>query len=137
MVFLGFVFFFFKQKTAYDLRISDWSSDVCSSDLRRRALYRNFISLAPLKDLAAAAEVVGMGVPGTRDRCRRTYNIHQPSHRRPGRQLPYRLWRLRRPAPPVRLLHRRTWHMLPAALCRRLLALDKIGRAWWGENECE
>src|SRR3546814_19953791 len=27
------VFFFFKQKTAYELRISDWSSDVCSSDL--------------------------------------------------------------------------------------------------------
>src|SRR3546814_1965780 len=26
-------FFFFKQKTAYDRRISDWSSDVCSSDL--------------------------------------------------------------------------------------------------------
>src|SRR3546814_10914304 len=34
------VFFFFKQKTAYEMRISDWSSDVCSSDLserRRRA----------------------------------------------------------------------------------------------------
>src|SRR3546814_5038804 len=28
-----YVFFFFKQKTAYELRISDWSSDVCSSDL--------------------------------------------------------------------------------------------------------
>src|SRR3546814_16472177 len=28
-------FFFFKQKTAYDMRISDWSSDVCSSDLDR------------------------------------------------------------------------------------------------------
>src|SRR3546814_3299387 len=28
------MFFFFKQKTAYELRISDWSSDVCSSDLR-------------------------------------------------------------------------------------------------------
>src|SRR3546814_16832941 len=28
-------FFFFKQKTAYELRISDWSSDVCSSDLGR------------------------------------------------------------------------------------------------------
>src|SRR3546814_2999290 len=28
------VVFFFKQKTAYELRISDWSSDVCSSDLR-------------------------------------------------------------------------------------------------------
>src|SRR3546814_2512168 len=28
--------FFFKQKTAYEMRISDWSSDVCSSDLRHR-----------------------------------------------------------------------------------------------------
>src|SRR3546814_12344986 len=30
------LFFFFKQKTAYEMRISDWSSDVCSSDLTRR-----------------------------------------------------------------------------------------------------
>src|SRR3546814_1765009 len=29
-------FFFFKQKTAYEMRISDWSSDVCSSDLKLR-----------------------------------------------------------------------------------------------------
>src|SRR3546814_9425623 len=42
-------FFFFKQKTAYELRISDWSSDVCSSDLmsrvssgRRNGLGRRF-----------------------------------------------------------------------------------------------
>src|SRR3546814_10041756 len=28
-----FIVFFFKQKTAYEMRISDWSSDVCSSDL--------------------------------------------------------------------------------------------------------
>src|SRR3546814_3723660 len=33
--FLGL--FFFKQKTAYEVRNSDWSSDVCSSDLRQRA----------------------------------------------------------------------------------------------------
>src|SRR3546814_4739720 len=32
-----FFFFFFKQKTAYEMRISDWSSDVCSSDLLRCA----------------------------------------------------------------------------------------------------
>src|SRR3546814_6652980 len=32
--FVVFSFFFFKQKTAYEMRISDWSSDVCSSDLR-------------------------------------------------------------------------------------------------------
>src|SRR3546814_8961107 len=30
------LFFFFKQKTAYEMRISDWSSDVCSSDLACR-----------------------------------------------------------------------------------------------------
>src|SRR3546814_5295617 len=30
-------FFFFKQKTAYEMRISDWSSDVCSSDLQNTA----------------------------------------------------------------------------------------------------
>src|SRR3546814_5257745 len=30
---ISVVFFFFKQKTAYEMRISDWSSDVCSSDL--------------------------------------------------------------------------------------------------------
>src|SRR3546814_5315738 len=38
-------FFFFKQKTAYEMRISDWSSDVCSSDL-----------LLGLKDDLTAAE---------------------------------------------------------------------------------
>src|SRR3546814_5248352 len=31
-------FFFFKQKTAYEMRISDWSSDVCSSDLAMRSI---------------------------------------------------------------------------------------------------
>src|SRR3546814_7131151 len=33
-----FVIFFFKQKTAYEMRISDWSSDVCSSDLAHHPL---------------------------------------------------------------------------------------------------
>src|SRR3546814_6384010 len=32
-MFVLWFFFFFKQKTAYEMRISDWSSDVCSSDL--------------------------------------------------------------------------------------------------------
>src|SRR3546814_3070727 len=32
-------FLFFKQKTAYEMRISDWSSDVCSSDLFDRPFY--------------------------------------------------------------------------------------------------
>src|SRR3546814_5534774 len=38
MVSYVIMFFLFKQKTAYELRISDWSSDVCSSDLARDAL---------------------------------------------------------------------------------------------------
>src|SRR3546814_7632244 len=33
LVVISVCFFFFKQKTAYEMRISDWSSDVCSSDL--------------------------------------------------------------------------------------------------------
>src|SRR3546814_18300117 len=37
-VFCIFIFFFFKQKTAYEMRISDWSSDVCSSDLDKGLL---------------------------------------------------------------------------------------------------
>src|SRR3546814_17849660 len=34
----AFLIFFFKQKTAYEMRISDWSSDVCSSDLGHQRL---------------------------------------------------------------------------------------------------
>src|SRR3546814_19997095 len=35
MLYSVFMFFFFKQKTAYEMRISDWSSDVCSADQLR------------------------------------------------------------------------------------------------------
>src|SRR3546814_8974276 len=38
------LFFFFKQKTAYEMRISDWSSDVCSSDLFLLAGSEQFIA---------------------------------------------------------------------------------------------
>src|SRR3546814_5316732 len=41
-----FVFFFFKQKTAYEMRISDWSSDVCSSDLK----HGHDVSRSPLEN---------------------------------------------------------------------------------------
>src|SRR3546814_6525652 len=39
------IFFFFKQKTAYEMRISDWSSDVCSSDLSGQRLDRLRVQL--------------------------------------------------------------------------------------------
>src|SRR3546814_18742285 len=38
---VNYIFFFFKQKTAYEMRISDWSSDVCSSDLPLDLLRRS------------------------------------------------------------------------------------------------
>src|SRR3546814_2500925 len=49
-------FFFFKQKTAYEVRISDWSSDVCSSDLSDRGTTQPCLVVARL--LAAFAGVL-------------------------------------------------------------------------------
>src|SRR3546814_5448181 len=70
--------FFFKQKTAYEMRISDWSSDVCSSDLfdkklrpgdraatRDEALARSFRLLTALVKREVAAGCDGIG--GTSD----------------------------------------------------------------------
>src|SRR3546814_10913360 len=42
-----FSIFFFKQKTAYDMRISDWSSDVCSSDLLGKMQFARIIQQPP------------------------------------------------------------------------------------------
>src|SRR3546814_4185894 len=56
-VFCYLVFFFFKQKTAYEMRISDWSSDVCSSDLR--FLPHHLADLLPL--LQESEDVVAYG----------------------------------------------------------------------------
>src|SRR3546814_6184051 len=59
------VFFFFKQKTAYEMRISDWSSDVCSSDLHRaraRAAprpHRNIVILRPFDEIGDDQEIAG------------------------------------------------------------------------------
>src|SRR3546814_10598750 len=43
--------FFFKQKTAYEVRISDWSSDVCSSDLPYRRTARGFQTMDLMLDI--------------------------------------------------------------------------------------
>src|SRR3546814_10290613 len=46
-------FFFFKQKTAYEMRISDWSSDVCSSDLSTTAGFQHEFLDVSAQDVAA------------------------------------------------------------------------------------
>src|SRR3546814_4712280 len=53
-------FFFFKQKTAYEMRISDWSSDVCSSDLKL-LLRRAAGGVSALPDLLARKAQAGCG----------------------------------------------------------------------------
>src|SRR3546814_12952511 len=54
MLILSYMFvFFFKQKTAYEMRISDWSSDVCSSDLRPEA---GIIAQAEARPIAHAGK---------------------------------------------------------------------------------
>src|SRR3546814_1173625 len=62
-------FFFFKQKTAYEMRISDWSSDVCSSDL---------------SDAGASHGVGSIGAEG----CSQCRLRHQPA---PLPSLPFRI----------------------------------------------
>src|SRR3546814_6285427 len=51
------LFFFFKQKTAYEMRISDWSSDVCSSDLGRFALFLPPLACLPVAVIAEAGKL--------------------------------------------------------------------------------
>src|SRR3546814_1212960 len=50
-------FFFFKQKTAYEMRISDWSSDVCSSDLARHRGIPRPVILAMLSRHAGSCAI--------------------------------------------------------------------------------
>src|SRR3546814_3877600 len=64
MILMYFVFFF-KQKTAYEMRISDWSSDVCSSDLWLAAKKADAVVLSALDSIAWALNVRGGDVAHT------------------------------------------------------------------------
>src|SRR3546814_5335934 len=52
------VFFLFKQKTAYEMRISDWSSDVCSSDLHHHGCYHHQRHVEHVEIVVEAVEAV-------------------------------------------------------------------------------
>src|SRR3546814_18588107 len=63
------IVFFFKQKTAYEMRISDWSSDVCSSDLDRNGVgQRALVALLRIQrmDVAGGESIdqAQRGIPG-------------------------------------------------------------------------
>src|SRR3546814_17566873 len=57
------IFFFFKQKTAYEMRISDWSSDVCSSDLRMPDPATVSAVLAIMDRIGELCQAVASGAP--------------------------------------------------------------------------
>src|SRR3546814_7848843 len=59
-VYFSYVYlcFFFKQKTAYEMRISDWSSDVCSSDLLQRGDHLGAAGVAGVAVEVGAGEAV-------------------------------------------------------------------------------
>src|SRR3546814_646737 len=63
------IFFFFKQKTAYEMRISDWSSDVCSSDLIGNMVARTAIDLLRIwrKALGDGSQLL-IGIDRIKDR---------------------------------------------------------------------
>src|SRR3546814_10596084 len=65
--------FFFKQKTAYEVRISDWSSDVCSSDLIKARLPRYGRSGADLLVMPGLFPVIG----GTEKEAQEKYDFIQ------------------------------------------------------------
>src|SRR3546814_8126166 len=89
--------FFFKQKTEYELRISDWSSDVCSSDLTGAGEQRQVLDRAASASLPSQAlhrpqrrppveperaEGVGVGQPGQRAHRQPAAEIHVRSEER-------------------------------------------------------
>src|SRR3546814_13506530 len=125
-----FYFFFFKQKTAYEMRISDWSLDVCSSDLSRGCPHshrkvNNLSALTPGKPPKTSLFVVAAALV---DRDGRLL-VQQ----RPEGLAMAGLWEF----PGGKLEHGETPEQ---ALSRELaeeLAIDEIGRASWGERVCQ
>src|SRR3546814_11554761 len=80
------MFFFFQQKTAYELLISDWSSDVCSSDLRSRT-FAGAVPTQPAEGGGAVAlSAAWRGTVGchssigcSRDCCRGPHRLVRPA----------------------------------------------------------
>src|SRR3546814_10692491 len=73
-VLLCYDFFFFKQKTAYEMRISDWSSDVCSSDLISASMQAIIAASIPSDKFSKKDE--GNDKAGIRKRCGRSIGWH-------------------------------------------------------------
>src|SRR3546814_3518678 len=87
-VYNAYEIFFFKQKTAYELRISDWSSDVCSSDLggkkSRRRRHQNTVTRTFLTLQAHQQQIRRQKLPLTKLAAMCTF--HRSEERRVGKE---------------------------------------------------
>src|SRR3546814_4918215 len=77
------IMFFFKQKTVYELLISDWSSDVCSSDLQRIAAAREQACLIGRQIAARGAAEFDRARDRARAERPRATAARDPHHRQP------------------------------------------------------
>src|SRR3546814_3400978 len=84
MLVMWFVIFFFKQKTAYEMRISDWSSDVCSSDLRLITVISQPCASAGNPNGVAQVLSIRMIAPALRAICASAGTSHVSIVRLPG-----------------------------------------------------
>src|SRR3546814_19711574 len=116
-------FFFFKQKTAYEMRISDWSSDVCSSDLTcsgKLIHYPEAIELGVAGDFAASDGALDRGVDDFQSGngiCLRDYDGQWPLS-------PFWIWH-------------RDHRGFRNAFRRRHQLFEQIGRASCRERVCQ
>src|SRR3546814_9285064 len=81
------VLFFFKQKTAYEMRISDWSSDVCSSDLAKAL--RKYLGLKKGRKAAAVkltSPISGLRMRSTEPVSRQLFFGTRSEERRVGKE---------------------------------------------------
>src|SRR3546814_13667377 len=113
LVLVCVVLFFFKLKTAYELRISDWSSDVCSSDLSAKWVQTGIATL-PRSNLPACSKVAPRDIPTV--------------SRREGRSQDW-----------VHCLQLARHEDQPASrkIALRPVSRNKIGRASWRARVCQ
>src|SRR3546814_15711358 len=115
-------FLFFKQKTAYEMRISDWSSDVCSSDFEPLPSSQKMCELARTRKSPDRFQTCFCKKTRRNARCQRAFSADQKSsHGFPPR----------RPAPEPPIQSSLRWKRKSVSkVRRRYLHLERKGSGW-------